>query len=120
MPFEKSVTSSIIAYFKSIGGQAEKIKGDSSSSGRPDINACYRGRCYRIEVKTPDNQNTPSRKQKLNLKRWKHSGAVCMSVYSKKSVMYFVTCVGMGQHGAKFFDEDNSCVSECFIPRVVK
>ena len=118
MPLETSITGSIIAYIKKIGGQAEKVKGDSSSSGRPDINACYKGRCIRIEVKTPDHRNKPSRKQEVNLKRWTHAGAICMSAYSKKAVIYFFTCWGLGQHGALFYQEENGCTSTCFIPKM--
>lgn len=118
MPLETSITGSIIAYIKKIGGQAEKVKGDSSASGRPDINACYRGRCLRIEVKTPDNKNKTSKKQNINLKRWTYSGAICMSVYSKKAVVYFLTCWSLGQRGALLYAESNGCTSRCFISKV--
>ena len=58
MPFESSITGSIIDYLNSLpGGRAEKLKGSSSGSGKADINGCYRGRSLRIEVKTPDNRN---------------------------------------------------------------
>lgn len=116
MSFEKSITDNIITYIKQIGGQAEKVKGDASASGRPDINACYKGRCIRIEVKTPDNKNVASKKQEINLKRWRHAGAICMTVYSKKAVIYFLTCLSLGETGYKACCEDNGCVSSCFIP----
>ena len=118
MPIEKSITSGIIAYIKQIGGQAEKVKGDSSASGRPDINACYTGRCLRIEVKTPDHRNTTSKKQDINLKRWRYAGAVCMAVYSKNSVKYFITCLELGKTGYITYMEDNNCVSSCYIPKL--
>lgn len=118
MSFEKSITTSIIAYIKKIGGQAEKVKGDSSVSGRPDINACYKGRCIRIEVKTPDNKNTTSKKQDINLKRWRYAGAICITAYSKKAVIYFLTCFSMGETGYFACSEDNGCVSYCYIPKV--
>lgn len=116
MPIESSITHSIIAYIKLLGGQAEKVKGDSSASGRPDINACYRGRCLRIEVKTPDNRNKTSKKQDINLKRWSRAGAVCMAVYSKNAVKYFITCLNMGKTGSLLYTEKNSCTSYCIIP----
>lgn len=122
MSFESSITQSIITYIKSIGGQAEKVKGDASASGRPDINACYKGRCLRIEVKTPDNKNTASKKQQINLKRWRYAGAVCMSVYSKQAVKYFIELLDspprikyrLSQY--EVYSEENKCVSECYIP----
>lgn len=118
MPLETSITGSIITYIKSLGGQAEKVKGDSSASGRPDINACYRGRCLRIEVKTPDHKNTTSKKQDINLKRWRHAGAICMAVYSKKAVMYFLSCYNLGMTGTFLYTENNKCCSTAYIPRI--
>lgn len=116
MSFEKSITDSIITYIKQIGGQAEKVKGDSSASGRPDINACYKGRCIRIEVKTPDNRNKTSKKQDINLKCWSRAGAICMAVYSKNAVKYFITCLNMEKTGSLLYTEKNSCTSYCVIP----
>ena len=118
MAIEKSITNSIIAYIKQIGGQAEKVKGDASASGRPDINACYHGRCLRIEVKTPDHRNKTSKKQDINLKRWRYSGAVCMAIYSKKALVYFLTCLSMGKTGYINYVEDNNCESYCYIPKL--
>lgn len=118
MAIEKSITNSIIAYIKQSGGQAEKVKGDSSASGRPDINACYNGRCLRIEVKTPDHRNITSKKQDINLKRWRYAGAVCMAVYSKKSFVYFLTCLSLGETGYISCTDDNNCMSHCYIPKV--
>ena len=118
MPRETSVTHAIVAYIKQIGGYAEKVKGDSSASGRPDINACYKGRCIRIEVKTPDNRNTASRKQRINLIRWKRSGAVAMVVYSKHAVENFISYLNAGKTGLFTSFEPNGCVSSCCIPKV--
>lgn len=116
MPIEKSITNGVISYIKQIGGQAEKVKGDASASGRPDINACYKGRCLRIEMKTPDNKNTTSKKQDVNLKRWRYAGAVCIAAYSKQSVKYFITCLTLGETGYFIYKEENGCVSHCYIP----
>lgn len=118
MPLEKSITDSIIAYIKQIGGQAEKVKGTAISSGRPDINACYNGRCLRIEVKTPDNKNKASKKQKLNLRRWKKSGAIVIVAYSKQSVVRLLDCYIHGQTGMLKYIEPNGCMSKAFIPQV--
>lgn len=116
--FEKSITNSIIAYIRSIGGQAEKLKGDSSASGRPDINACINGRCFRIEVKTPDNRNQASKKQELNLARWYKAGAVAMAVYSKKAFEEFMHSIDLGTIGLIVYAEANKCISKCWIPKV--
>lgn len=87
MPREEVIVAEIIKYINSLEcGVAEKIQGTSMSSGKADINACYKGRSIRIEVKTPDHGNKASEKQKINLKRWKKAGALCIVAYSLDEV----------------------------------
>lgn len=83
MPFESSITKSILNYLNSLPDCiAEKVKGDSTASGRADINGCFQGRAFRVEVKTPDNRNEASTRQKINLRKWYNSGAIVMVTYS--------------------------------------
>lgn len=87
MPREEVIVTAIIKYINSLdGGVAEKVQGTSMSSGKADINACYRGRSIRIEVKTPDHGNKTSKKQEINLKRWKAAGAYCCVAYNLSDV----------------------------------
>jgi hypothetical protein len=87
MAVETTITQAIIAYLNALDGCiCEKVMGGSTSSGRSDINGCYRGRSFRIEVKTPDNRYKPSKRQIYNLKLWYNSGAVTMVTYSLKFV----------------------------------
>lgn len=117
MAFEVSITRSIVAYLNGLpGGRAEKLKGSSSGSGKADVNACYRGRSLRIEVKTPDDRNTASKKQEHNLEKWERAGAVVMVVYSKKAVMKFLKLLDKGFTGAWELKEENGCVSWVRIP----
>jgi hypothetical protein len=89
---EKTIQDNIISYLQHMTScDAENVYGNSFSAGRPDINACYKGRLLRIEVKTPDHGNTPSDIQKANLKRWAKSGAVCFVAYSLEEVKCVVT-----------------------------
>ena len=74
----------------------EKVKGEAECSGRADINGCYHGRSVRIEVKTPDNRNKPSKKQLYNLWQWHKAGAIVMVVYSLRAV----------QEAFSFWDEE--------------
>lgn len=117
MPLESSITSSVIKYLNSLPGcRAEKLKGSSSASGRADINACYRGRCLRIEMKTPDNGNKASKKQNHNLDKWYKARAVVMVAYSKESVEKLIKVLKAKQHGYFEIDEGNGCVSWAKIP----
>lgn len=87
MPREEVIVAAIIKYINSLdGGVAEKVQGTSMSSGKADINACYKGKSIRIEVKTPDHGNKASEKQKLNLKRWEKAGAICLIAYDLETV----------------------------------
>lgn len=60
--------------------------GNAFQFGRPDINACYKGRCVRIEVKTPDHGNKASKAQEIDIKKWKKAGAVAFVAYSLEEV----------------------------------
>lgn len=87
MPLESQITNNIIKYINSLeGGIAEKVMGNAFQFGRPDINACYKGRCIRIEVKTPDHGNKPSKAQELDIKKWKRAGAIAFVAYSVQEV----------------------------------
>lgn len=95
MPKENGIVDGILEYLNSLPfSTAEKVQGTSLSSGKADINACVRGRAVRIEVKTPDNGNKASKKQKINLKRWAAAGAVCMIAYTVEDVKQVITPKG--------------------------
>lgn len=83
MPREDVIVNSILDYLNSLEGcVAEKVHGSAMSSGKADINGCYKGRAFRIEAKTPDHGNKASKKQKINLKRWEKAGALVGVAYS--------------------------------------
>ena len=87
MAREISVTEQILKYINnSPQGTAEKVQGTARSSGKSDINACIKGRCIRLEVKTADHGNKESKKQSINLRRWSAAGAICGVVYSLEEV----------------------------------
>jgi len=88
MPKETSITEKILSYINSLeGGVAEKVQGTAFSSGKADINGCYKGRALRIEVKTPDHGNKASKKQVINLMRWEKAGALTIIAYSLEDVI---------------------------------
>lgn len=92
MPLESTITNNIIKYINSLeGGIAEKVMGNAFQAGRPDINACYKGHCIRIEVKTPDHGNKPSKAQELDIKKWKRAGATAFVAYSLEEVKVIFT-----------------------------
>lgn len=119
MPFETSITRSIIEYLNTLPhGRAEKVIGSSSSSGKADVNACYKGRSLRIEVKTPDNKNKASPKQERNLEKWYKAGAVVMVVYSLDAVKAFLAMLDNGPIKKRRYSlpERNGCESWVKFP----
>lgn len=80
---EKTIQKNILKYLKSLDGCiAENVQGSAGAAGRPDINACYKGRCYRIEVKTRDHGRKVTPLQDKNLRDWANAGAICFVAYS--------------------------------------
>lgn len=93
---EKTIQANIIKYLKSLPEcEAENVHGNAFQVGRPDINACYKGRLLRIEVKTPDHGNKPSEIQRENLRKWAKAGAICFVAYSLEEVKAVVNEKGL-------------------------
>lgn len=120
MSLETAITHSIMKYLNSIDGVImEKVKGEAGQSGRADINGSYKGRSVRIEVKTPDNRNKPSKKQLYNLWQWHMAGAITMVVYSldavQKAFKVWDEYKGKPYHNMTI-NEENNCVSLIMFP----
>lgn len=117
MAIETSITASILKYLNSYGNcVAEKVKGGAESSGRADINGCFRGVSFRIEVKTPDHRNKPTKKQLYNLYKWHKAGAVIAVTYTKKTVKKLFELDWFTEKGIKIIPEINGCKSLIIFP----
>lgn len=117
---ESSLQDSALKYLNSLPGcVAENVSGNSHQSGRPDINGCYKGRMFKIELKTKDNEYKASKKQKLNLRRWRRSRAIVGVVYSLDFLREVFQSKGF-PWVVGFFekDEENDCYSWIDIPEV--
>lgn len=88
---EGSLQSKVLEYLNSLPWCiAENVSGNAQQSGRSDINACYKGRCLKIELKDPTTGYQPSQQQLLYLKKWAAAGAktgVCYSVEEVKLLL---------------------------------
>lgn len=120
MSFEITITHNIMKYLNDMDGVImEKVKGEAECSGRADINGCYHGTSVRIEVKTPDNKNKPSKKQLYNLWEWHKAGAITMVVYSleavKEAFRVWDETNGKPYHNITI-SEENNCVSMIMYP----
>ena len=119
MGHESSLQSSVLEYLNSLPGcVAENVSGNSHQSGRPDINGCYKGRMFKIELKTPDDKYQASKKQKLNLRRWRRSKAVTGVVYSMRFLKGIFELPDFPEPGYYEHKEANGCLSWIDIPEV--
>ena len=119
MGLESSLQQSALDYLNSLPGcVAENVSGNSRQSGRPDVNGCYRGRMFKIELKTPDNEYKASKKQQLNLRRWNRSGAITGVVYNLRFLKEIFSSRGLPTAGYYEHKELNGCLSWIKIPEV--
>ena len=118
MGFDSSFQSTVLKYLNSLPGcRAENVSGNANQSGRPDINGCYRGRMFKIELKTPDNKNQATKKQHLELRKWKNAGCAVAVIYDMALLK------DMFSHDWDEYEQlqgqayDNGCLSWYEIPR---
>ncbi|MGM9571630.1 MAG: VRR-NUC domain-containing protein [bacterium] len=84
-PFEKTIVNRILKYLNSLEGcRAIKVHGGSFCSGEPDIDAVYKGRSLKLEVKRPGGKAT--KLQLAILDKWEKAGAVTAIVDSVEKV----------------------------------
>lgn len=85
MGLETNFQSQVLEYLNGLPGcKAENVSGNANQSGRPDINGCYHGRMFKIELKSPDTGYKPSKKQLLELRKWKRAGCAIGVIYTMK------------------------------------
>lgn len=117
MGLESSFQSSVLEYLNKLPGcKAENVSGNASQSGRPDINGCFRGRMFKLELKMPDHRYKASKKQQLELRRWKNAGCVVGVIYSM-GMIHKLFSLDWEQHfGYTEMPENNGCLSWFDIP----
>ena len=88
---ESSFQTKVLDYLNSLPDcRAENVSGSARQSGRADINACYKGRCLKIELKDGDTDYKATEQQKLYLLKWKKAGAataVCRYIDDVKELI---------------------------------
>lgn len=117
---ENSFQESVLRYLNSIPGCiAENVSGDASQSGRPDINGCYKGRAFKLELKQPDNKYGASLKQNIELRRWRNAGCVVGVIYSTKALkLLFEVDWDWKKPKTVQIKETNDCFSWYEVPKM--
>lgn len=117
MGLESSFQSSVLTYLNQLPGcKAENVSGNASQSGRPDINGCFWGRMFKLELKTSDHRYKASKKQQLELRRWKNTGCVVGVIYSMEVIYRLFSLDWELYPGYDETPEDNGCLSWFDIP----
>lgn len=89
MGLETNFQSTVLKYLNGLPDcKAENVSGNANQSGRPDINGCYKGRAFKLELKSSTTGYTTSRKQKLELRRWANAGCVVGVIYSMTTLRF--------------------------------
>lgn len=84
---ETALQSTVLSYLNALPHCiAENVSGNARQSGRADINGCYNGRCFKIELKDPKEGYKPTKQQLLYLKKWSRAGAITAVCYSLQEV----------------------------------
>lgn len=84
---ESQLQSAVLKYLNSLPEcVAENVSGGATQSGRADINACYKGRCLKIELKDPKTGYQPTQQQLHYLDKWSAAGAITAVCYSLSDV----------------------------------
>ena len=117
---ESNFQSSVLAYLNSLPGcKAENVSGNANQSGRPDINGCFHGRMFKIELKSPDHKNKASKKQELELRKWVNVGCVVAVAYTLDFIKDLFEEGDWNPVGDFYCDQRyNECHSWYIIPKL--
>ena len=116
MGLEKNFQAEALRYLNGLPHcKAENVSGNAKQSGRPDINGCYRGRMFKIELKAPDNKNSARKKLSYDLQRWHRAGAAVGVIYSMETLKDMMAAMelyrGVKNHASYEVQELNGCTS---------
>lgn len=120
MGLESNFQSTVLEYLNNTPGcVAENVSGNAKQSGRPDVNGCFHGRMFKLELKTPDHGYKASKKQELNLRRWKRAGCVTGVIYSMSTLRTLISMHPWKDNPGKYeFSEATGGISWFDIPKL--
>lgn len=119
MGLESNFQSTALKFLNSLPGcKAENVSGNANQSGRPDINGCYHGRMFKIELKTPDNKNEATKKQQLELRRWVNAGCAVAVIYDMKTLREMFSISWNAAYNIEYTRIIDGCRSWYCIPPV--
>jgi hypothetical protein len=87
---ESALTNSFRKYLKDEGAYVNKNHGGPNSQGRPDLEGCYRGLHFGIEVKMPGKEKNLTKLQAHNLVGIRAAGGMTLVATTLQQVKDFV------------------------------
>lgn len=117
MGLEKNFQESVLQYLNNLPGcKAENESGNASQSGRPDITGCYKGFMFKLELKTPDHKYQASKKQLIELRKWKNVGCTVGVIYDMDTLKELFKWNWNGPAFRYTHELPNGCTSWFDIP----
>lgn len=83
---EARLVTSMRELLKAEGAYVNKNHGGPNSQGRPDLEGCYRGLHFVIEVKLPGKEKNLTKLQRKNLEAAKDAGSHAIVATARKQV----------------------------------
>lgn len=109
---ESGIVDRILSYLNGLPKcKAEKLMGNAFSRDKPDINGCWRGHMFKIEVKSDPKGYKATPGQQLELELWRNAGATTFIAYSVEDVKKYITSefinIPVGKSGWKILEVEN-------------
>lgn len=110
---ESRIADRILQYLNGLPScKAEKLMGNAFSRDKPDINGCWKGHMFKIEVKADPKGYKATEGQKLELILWRNAGATTFIAYSVEDVKKYITAdfiaVPVGKTDWKILEAENA------------
>jgi len=80
---ESGLQTAIVKDLRKAGAYVNKNHGGPNSQGRPDLEGCYRGVHFLLEVKLPTNKKGATENQKRHIRQARKAGSVAHIVRSR-------------------------------------
>ena len=90
---ESGLQRAIVKDLRAAGAYVNKNHGGPNSQGRPDLEGCYRGVHFLLEVKLPGNRKGATENQKRHILMARKAGSVSHVVRSRKAAKNLITYI---------------------------
>lgn len=83
---ESGLQGAIVKDLRKAGAYVNKNHGGPNSQGRPDLEGCYRGIHFLLEIKLPTNKKGTTKNQRRHIMEARKAGSVAHVIRSRHAV----------------------------------